>query len=164
MPCIWGLHSGRQLFCALAIIPADAPGVLGMPYGSSFTGVLKGVRALIDTGATTTCITSRLARDLNLQPVGKVQVHGVSGVVAHNSYLFLVGFPFAVAPGTPLPPGHPPPGPGETTTQTHILDKIIEGCEFNGGDNPAFDVLLGMDVISTGSLVVQANGTFSFSF
>ena len=163
MPCIWGQHSGTQLFCALAIIPATTPGIMGQPHGSVFTGDVKAVRALIDTGATTTCISKRLATDLKLDPIGKVQVHGVGGFVSHNSYLFFVAFPFAVRPGVPLPPGLPAPAPGHVTTQIHLLDKPLQGSEFDGG-SANFDVLLGMDVISTGSLVVQGNGTFSFSF
>jgi len=46
----------------------------------------------------------------------------------------------------------------------HVLDKVIQGCAFGGGASN-FDVILGMDVISTGSLVVQGgHQTFSFSF
>ena len=49
-----------------------------------------------------------------------------------------------------------------------IAAKLVAGnrrylWRFHGG-NASFQVLLGMDVISTGSLVVQGNSTFSFSF
>jgi hypothetical protein len=88
---------------------------------------------------------------------------GFGGAQNHNSHLFLVGFPFAFPPGMPLPAGHPQPPPGQTAFQLHVLQKVIQGCAFQGGSAP-FQVLLGMDVISTGSLVVQGNGTFSFSF
>jgi hypothetical protein len=47
--------------------------------------------------------------------------------------------------------------------QVFFLQKIIQGCEFPGGIG-SFDVLLGMDVLGAGSLVVQGNQTFSFSF
>jgi hypothetical protein len=98
-----------------------------------------------------------------MQPVGKVPIHGVGGVQQHNSYLFMIGFPFALAPGMPLPPNFPPAPPGQTAIQLQVLNKVIQGCEFQGG-NASFQVILGMDVISTGSLVVQGNSTFSFSF
>jgi hypothetical protein len=42
------------------------------------------------------------------------------------------------------------------------VEKIIQGSEFKTGGN--FDILLGMDVISIGSLVVLGNGSFCFSF
>jgi hypothetical protein len=47
--------------------------------------------------------------------------------------------------------------------QLYVLQKVIQGCAFQGGNAP-FEVILGMDVISTGSLVVQGDGHFSFSF
>jgi hypothetical protein len=121
-----------------------------------------GVPALIDTGATTTGITTALAAQLQMQPVGKMPIQGVGGVQHRNSHLFQVGFPFAIPPGA-APPNLPPPAPGHLPVQLHVLDKVIQGCQFQGG-SAQFQVLLGMDVISTGSLVVQGNGTFSFSF
>jgi hypothetical protein len=155
MPCIWGQHNGSQLFCSVVILP---PNLGAVPQSNPVA-----VQALIDTGATTTGITVALAAQLQMQPVGIVQIHGVAGVQNHNTHLFLVGFPFAFPPGVVLPPDHPPPLPGQLPVQLHILQKVIQGCEFQGGNAP-FQVLLGMDVISVGSLVVQGNGTFSFSF
>jgi len=152
MPCIWGQHNGSQLFCAVVILPPSG----AVPANQT------AATALIDTGATTTGITTALAAQLQMQPVGIMQIHGVGGVQNHNSHLFLVGFPFAFPPGAPLPAGHPPPPPGQMPIQLHVLQKVIQGCAFRGGG--PFQVLLGMDVISVGSLVVQGNGTFSFSF
>jgi hypothetical protein len=162
MPCIWGIHSGvGQLFCVTAILPHTVAGVHGsvLPVPG---GAAVGVTALIDTGATGTCISQRHAQRLNLQPVGKATVHGVSGPANHNTYAFKIGFPFAMLPGTPMPQGMPPPPPGAHATQLHVLERVIVGSEFHGA--PHFDILLGMDVISTGSLVVLGNGTFGFSF
>ena len=160
MPCIWGQHSNSQLFCAVAVLPATAATVAA---GSIYSGQVHGCRALIDTGATTTCISRRLATILNFQPIGKVPVHGVAGIVHHNSYLFLIAFPFNLPPNVTLSPGVQPSA-GNVATQLHVLDKVLQGCEFDGGSSARFDVLLGMDVISTGSLVVQGNGTYSFAF
>jgi hypothetical protein len=159
MPCIWGQHNSSQLFCKVAILPANVP--LGAP-GGAYSGPRQIVDALIDTGATTTGITGNLANRLQLQPVGKVPIHGVGGVQHHNSYLFMVGFPFAILPGTPGIPAITVP-PGHSQLQLNVLMKTIQGCEFHGG-SANFEVILGMDVISTGSLVVQGNQTFSFSF
>jgi hypothetical protein len=136
--------------------------------GAPLQGAIAAVNALIDTGATTTCISSGLATRLNLQPIGKVPIHGVSGVAHHNNYLFYVGFPFAFAPGVLPPsgaPGLPQPAQGQVQGQVFILDKVIQGCELIVAPTAGFEVLLGMDVISSGSLVVQGgNGTFSWSF
>jgi hypothetical protein len=119
------------------------------------------VRALVDTGATSTCISKNVAREVEFEPVGKVQVHGVGGLVSHNSYLFHIAFPFQMA--GQLSPNLPPPNAGQVQASLHVLEKLIQGFEFDNA-SAGFDVLLGMDVIATGSLVVQGNGTFSFSF
>lgn len=163
MPCIWGQHSNSQLFCIVTVIPPDAPDIAN-PHEPLLPTAVTALTALIDTGATTTCISKRAVDILKLQPIGKAPVHGVSGVTAQNVYLFYIAFPFHVPPRYPVPPGVAPSVPGKPATQLHLLQKVLQGCEFDGGPTPTFDVLLGMDVISTGSLVVQGNGTFSFSF
>jgi hypothetical protein len=133
--------------------------VTGAVYvGSQFTA-----QALIDTGATTTCLSHKAIETLGLQPVGKVQVHGVAGIAEHNSYLFKIGFPFMFAPNIPLPPDLPPPQPGELPSTLHTLEVVLQGSEFDA-TNANFDILLGMDVISTGCLVVSGNGTYGLSF
>lgn len=43
-----------------------------------------------------------------------------------------------------------------------MIYRDIEGVEFF--DHGDFDVPLGMDILSIGSLKVESNGTFSFSF
>jgi hypothetical protein len=127
MPCIWGQHDNRQLFCRVAILPAGTPVALGAAY----VGPSQIVTALVDTGATTSGITNSLAARLQMLPVGKVPIHGVAGVQHHNSYLFYVAFPFAVPPG--LIPGLPPLPPGQAQVQFHVLMKVIQGCEFEAG-------------------------------
>jgi hypothetical protein len=59
--------------------------------------------------------------------------------------------------------GQPVAAGGGVGTMIFILPPPIHGGEITstGGQ---FDVLLGMDVISTGSLAVEGIGTFSFSF
>jgi hypothetical protein len=152
MPCIWGQHNGSQLFIPVIIIPHP---VIPDTHTSH-----QSLNALVDTGATTTALADALPPRLNLQPVGKLPVQGVGGLQAHNSYLFMVGFGFPITGA----PGAPPPPPGHVTAQVFCLNKVVQGCEIRLGPKPPFDVLLGMDVISTGSLVVQGNNTFSFSF
>jgi len=47
-----------------------------------------GANALVDTGATTTFISSRLAKSLNIQPIGKVRLQGVAQASYQNYCLF----------------------------------------------------------------------------
>jgi hypothetical protein len=143
----------------VAILP---PSAALAPEGVTYLGPSEIVDALVDTGATTTGITSRLAARLQMQPVGRVSLQGIGGVQHHNSHLFMVAFPFLLPLAAPASVSLPPV-PGHASLQLHVLQRIIQGCEFQGG-NASFEVILGMDVISTGSLVVQGNQTFSFSF
>jgi len=145
-------------------LPVDAAAdMASTPEGASYNGPIISARALIDAGATTTCISTRLAQKLKIQPIGKVPIQGVSRASYHNSYLFMVAFPFPLPPGSAAPVSLPAPKQNEVQAKIHILQIVIHGVEFDPG-NAGFDVLLGMDVIRTGTLVVQGDGNFSFSF
>lgn len=157
MPCIWGQHNGSQLFLIVTILPVTTNAAPGVPLQTP----LNPYRALVDTGATTTCLSQSCASAIGLVPISKVNVHGVGGPVAQNCYLFRLGFPLAV-PAVGIPINAPPPAPGQQQVALHIVNNPIQGCEFSAG--LGFDVLLGMDVLGQGSLVVQGNQTFSFSF
>jgi len=110
-------------------------------------------KALVDTGATTTCITKTAADKVGLLPVGKVPVQGVSGVSFHDTYVFKVAFAFE-AIGTE---------PDMPVASVQIFDFPIEGADLNL-EQSQFDVLLGMDIISRGSLKIDGDGSFSFCF
>ena len=150
MPCIWGTHNKSQLFIPVTVLPvpsgATAPQV-------PLAGNLFLFNALIDTGAQSTCISPHVAATVGLQPLGKMQIFGVSGAQFHNYYLFFVGFPLgAFTPSTQQFQG-----------RVDVFDRPIQGAELAIGQ-AGFDVLLGMDVIGTGSLAVEGSGRYSFSF
>ena len=122
----------------------------GTPLERPFT--LHVFSGLVDTGAQATCITSAVAEKVGLTPIGKVPIMGVSGLSYHNNYLFKVGFAFGQ------------PGATEVNmASVHIFDLPIQGAELNIGSRN-FDVLLGMDIINSGSLKIDGDGSFSFSF
>jgi hypothetical protein len=54
---------------------------------------MKGVHALVDTGATTSCIDSDLAVSLNLPIVDQAQIAGVSGARTVNMHLAQIFIP-----------------------------------------------------------------------
>jgi hypothetical protein len=161
MPCIWGRHNKKQLFLNVAIIPADTFGALSQadaaPKNPSEPQIanLSMFKALLDTGATTTCITKKVADSLGLTPIGKVQVQGVAGPSFLNNYLFHVGFAFGMSPGQD--------DKSQIGGVCHVLPAAIQGAEFHSG-SAGFDVLLGMDVLGLGSFKLEGDGTFSFSF
>lgn len=105
-------------------------------------------RALVDTGARRTCITERIAQDLNMRRIGQASVWNIKREERHWTYLFHVAVWPDSSDGSPSPP--------------YGIGEEIEGIDV--GNHPYFDVLLGMDIISRGRLVVEPTGHFSLTF
>jgi hypothetical protein len=123
------------------------------PQHLSKSPQLQVLRALIDTGAQVTSITSNAARKLKLQPSGIVGIQGFGGPNFHKAYIFKIGFMDLHQNEL-----------GYRQPTFHLLDKEIEGPEFDCGADADFDVLPGMDVLSIGTLTISHLGNFKFSF
>ena len=116
--------------------------------------MLRGVtpfKALIDTGATSTMLSRRVIEQLQLQPVTKLQFANLAGTTWVDGYLFHVAFY-----------EQEPVVGSKDPSKIHIYKTVINGGGLSY--NPSFDVLLGMDLITTGRLVIDSDGTFAFSF
>jgi hypothetical protein len=149
MPLVQGKHNGRQAVVTIAIIDAANYKI----HKASDERVLKGTipfRALIDTGATRTMIATRVATRLNLRLVNKLDFAGLGGISRRNGYLFHVAF------------YESPPMSVSEVSNIQIFKKAINGGELS--DENTFDVLLGMDVLTSGNLHIDKAGTFRFSF
>jgi hypothetical protein len=140
------------MFLDIAVLAPDAAARLADPAYEAQPGDINFCRALIDTGAQSTCITQNAATQAGVAPIGKVPIRGVAGTAYHNNYVFQIAFP--------LMSRHP--DGGVIVDQIHTLQDPIQGAEVDSGGK--FDILLGMDVIGTGSLSVEGVGTFSFCF
>ncbi|MGU9962757.1 MAG: retroviral-like aspartic protease family protein [Candidatus Halichondribacter symbioticus] len=162
MPCIWQKHNKRQAF--IDVVVASEETALAIWQGLDSPMDIKPYKALVDTGAARTCITKRVADELGLPSAGMRPVNGVSGTSVHQFYTFHVGFVVS-APDTGFSEIDSPEtkNPPQDFSDTHINNRIIRGAELIMPDS-GFDVLLGMDILSTGSLAIEGNGTFSFSF
>ncbi len=103
-------------------------------------------------------ITPNVANTVGLMPIGKVPLMGIGGAVTyHNGYLFHVAFTIPIA--APLPASSVP---ARQQVMIFVQAQVIHGGELTSA--AGFDVLLGMDILSTGALHIEGNGTFSFSF
>ena len=133
MPCIsiqFEPNNGPIIQLGIAP-PASMQGLIAGQPNIQITGAT----ALLDTGASVTCITSKLAQDVGLKPMGKRPMSSASGTKAMNTYLADVFLPFGdptSATGVPMH-GH----------QNMIL------MEFDGG-SPLYQALLGRDIICNG--------------
>lgn len=162
MPCLWLQHNNSQLFINVAIIDAATFNVAGGPIGPQLPGPPPMFAALVDTGAQKTMITTNVVNTLGLQAQGQIPIQGVGpNITWHNGYLFHVAFTMpVVGPAAVAMP------PGQMQLMVHVNPNVIYGAELTApaGAPAAFDVLLGMDILSSGHLSVGANGQFSFSF
>ena len=95
-------------------------------------------RAIWDTGADTTIISSRIVKELNLQPYKAGGFSGIGGATGSNVYLVHVLVPT-----------------GDFVTQVEVMENDFQDI----------DVLIGMDVIVFGDfLITNADGKTTFQF
>jgi len=88
-------------------------------------------KAIWDTGATNSVITEKLAKELNLQPISKVNVIGVHGSEIKNAYLINIYLPSKVCIN---------------------YARVTECKQLSGTDE--LGMLIGMDIISLGDFAV----------
>jgi Aspartyl protease len=159
MACVWGVHNRSQIFLDVGIIDAGtAATITPGPYAPVIQNppIFK---ALVDTGAEVTMISPDVASTVGLTAIGQIPIQGVGHTMTyHNAYLFHVAFVVPL-----LQTGQLAPAGGGADTMIFMQPHPIYGGEITSSGED-FDVLLGMDVISTGSLAIEGNGTFSFSF
>jgi len=98
--------------------------------------------ALIDTGATRTCISRQAASVAGLVAMGKLPMVSATQTIPMDVYLADIVLPMGTA-GLILP--------------------NMQIMEFNCDPNCAFQVLLGRDILAKGVFTFSFDGHFSFS-
>lgn len=108
-----------------------------MTGNNRFTGVKA--RGLWDTGTSTTVITPAIAEKLNLRPVGGMKMNGLGGVQQSWLTIAYLRFPNGTVVGPLYMAVH---------------------------DLPSTDVLIGMDIISMGTFLLERkpDGGTRFTF
>ena len=86
------------------------------------------VYALIDTGATATCISKTLAKKLKLKVIGQSMMNTAGGLKKANRYIIDLKLP------------------------NEISFENVRAVEFIGNTN--FDILIGMDILMLGDLAI----------
>lgn len=152
MPDIVGRHNGIQVFTPVVLLPIETFEDTLDPQRLTKVSNLQVLRALIDTGADVTSITDNAVRLLRLEPSGVLGVQGFGGANYHTSYIFKLGFVDIQEDEL-----------GYQNPHFDLFDEEIEGPVFDCG-GAAFDVLLGMDILSKGTLTISHKGTFKFTY
>lgn len=112
--------------------------------------VLKIIKALIDTGATSSTISERVAKELNFEEISKRKIHTASGISEMGVYKMSILLDQA---------NHPRPGPNNQpifTGEKVAIDLTPSGFQ-NIGE---IDMLIGMDILFAATIVIN-NGCLS---
>lgn len=146
MPCLSIKYTpkvGPLLQVAIALPtfkPPQSP--IGDDHGLVF------YTALIDTGASYTCISGKIVKELKIPPIGKQLIHGVHGPGATNQYQFQIGLAF------------PQSQDAGGIIRANLATFLVNGVEFV--PSGSFDVLLGRDILCNGSFTMSFDGHATF--
>lgn len=122
-------------------------------------GEAKPKRALIDTGASKTCISQEYADDLGLIPISKAHITTASNVCQVNVYKVDIAIPVAITALKPVKKKD-----GKTSIQqvvigednwAHVQHKVHSVPSI--GKDRGFDVILGMDILSKMHITIWQN-------
>lgn len=95
--------------------------------------------ALIDTGATHSCITSQIAGALGIKSDGQIQVGGVHGSGKCNSYSVVLVIP-----------------------EIRYVADGLSVCEVKFSPSKSYQAILGMDILTQGNFQFDFSGNFVF--
>jgi hypothetical protein len=100
--------------------------------------------ALLDTGASCSCISDKVIKSEGLVPSGKQQVGGVHGSQSTNAYRFQIAIPFVQGQNV------------SGSVNANVMVYNINGIEFI--PLPAIEVLIGRDILCNGVLTMSFDG------
>ena len=109
--------------------------------------------ALVDTGASATCVSRSVAAALGLEPAGKTDMQTAGGAVDVNVYDIKKAFLF----------GATPDNPGQAVRHIQFIDDVIRAPEFDPGDN-RYRALIGRDILRIGVLSLSFDGHYTFGY
>lgn len=138
---IGGQYNGRQI-----IIPV----IIGGLSNGGFQ--LIEANALLDTGATSSGIAAGIADKLSLESLGRRVIGTAGGTRRASTYKFSLAFAPSVVTSLGVS--------GDKSPQ--FLPNEVQGIDFTEGLD--FQIVLGMDIISTGELIIRKNRFWSLQF
>ena len=142
-------HNNRRLYLPVVVLTAQ---MYRQQVSAPRTpGGLKVRRALIDMGATVTCLTDRVVADFSLMSVSQMSVTDLTGTKPYTAYSFYLGISrdfdcdvFYLSDVTQLT--------GIGAESCYLSHQEIVGPEIP--DSPDHEIIVGMDIITKGLLTV----------
>lgn len=128
-------HDGRRILLPVIILPPEP--------STDLTG--NEGRALLDTGSTTSGITPRVARRLNLLQRGKRPIGSAQGEGQAERYLFRIALPL----------------PTDSPTFPFVFESV---SGFELAETFQFDALIGMDVLRQCDFSMDRTGRCRLQF
>jgi len=137
MPCLSGKYDPAVgLVINVSVFPC------GAIDGATPVSLLTTFPALIDTGASATCISLSVAGALALPPVGMRPLISATHAIPVNAYLVDIVLPFGSV--------------GYIVRDTQVV-------EFSPPQGSPFQILVGRDIICKGALTLSFDGHFTLS-
>lgn len=145
MPCFTAPVRNKQILTNVfvtAFASGGEGGAVAVGEGNAFV-------AMVDTGATGSCISSRVVRKVGMTSAGKEEAQTAGGVVSVNIYDINLYIPVVMDAAKK----------GKRTVDLRHFSELRVG---EGAFPEHFDVLLGMDVITGGGGLHVSGGSYTF--
>lgn len=149
MPCLSAKYNPNLgIFLNIAVTPVGGVAKISEALATAVPSQIPSqiqphlFAALLDTGATKTCISTFAAQQVGLTPIGKRPMTSATHVIDTNLYLADLLIPFG---------------------KESFFVTGLEMLEFTAPANAPMQMLLGMDVLARGVLTLSFDGHFSFS-
>ena len=138
MPCLSGqFNAAIGALINVGVLPT---GILQL--GATAPTQITAFPALIDTGATVSCISPQVVQTVGLQPIGMTPMVSATQAVPVNTYLVDLALPFGAA---------------------SFLMQGMQVMEFVTSSGSPFQILVGRDILSRGTFTMSFDGHFTFS-
>jgi hypothetical protein len=137
MPCLSGRFTPNAgIILSLACLPPRD----SIPASNATPSFFS---SLLDTGASDTCVSPKVAQTLGIQPIGLIPMSSASHVnVPTNTYLIDLGIVFG---------------------DTIFWQNDTQVLEFQPVTGSPYEMLLGRDIICQGTLAVSFDGHWTFA-
>ena len=115
------------------------------------SGGLSVFKALVDTGATTTCLSGKVVDAVGLKPTGQTPMIGATGERIVNQFACSIGF---LQVQRRYPDGN---------VDGNMEGFSIQVLQFEQEHTAAYQVLLGRDILCQGAFSMSFDGHWIFS-